>query len=350
MGDTPVFLWLGHAVDALALGYITEITSKLTAWLTGIAAAGMALWLAITGSATASGLVANPVGTLTSQAFKKVWILVFALNAALFSDSVVRVTDAMANGFTGLFAPENTPLTGGGGAAGGGGTASVWTVLADFDATAWALVVKVAKGIGMNLKFPVVFLALLLFSVGNLAIECIALYVCLVAKIHRTFILAVGPLFILTLLHKESSGFFKGWLHLLASTVVLLWMVFFALGFAMYVSGYIAEGVTAGLDADNLLKLAGSYCAILIGLAWVLLNAPAWSAAMTGGAPMQLGTSVMQSAANTYLLAKGGKGGSTPNLPNTAGNNVGYALGHMAGSAVQTAYQRMAALGRSNRT
>lgn len=63
---------------------------------------------------------------------------------------------------------------------------------------------------------------------------------------------------------------------------------------------------------------------------------------------MQLGTSVMQSAANTYLLAKGGaNGGSTPNLPNTAGNHVPYALGHMAGNAVNTAYQRMAAWGRS---
>lgn len=344
MGDVPVFLWLGQAVDNLALGYITHVTSTLAAWLTGIAAAGMALWLALTGSATASGLVASPVGTLTSQAFKKVWVLVFACNAALFSDAVVGVTDSMANAFTSLFAPADTPLD----AAGGAGP-SVWNVLATFDAKAWDLVVQVAKGIGMNFEAPVVILALLLFALGNLAIECIALYVCLVAKIHRTFILAIGPLFILTLLHKESSGFFKGWLHLLASTVVLLWMVFFALGFAMYASGFIADGVTSGLDADNLLKLAGSYCAVLIGLAWVLLNAPAWAAAMTGGAPMQLGTSVMQSAANTYLLAKGGKGNSTPGLGNTAGNNVGYALGHLAGGAVKTAYQRMAALGRSNR-
>jgi type IV secretion system protein VirB6 len=346
MGDVPVFVWLGQAVDKLALGYLTHITSTLSAWLTGIAAAGMALWLALTGSATASGLVANPVGTLTSQAFRKVWVLVFACNAALFSSTVVSVTDSMANGFTALFAPADTPLD-----TAGGASPSVWSVLARFDALAWDLIVQVCKANGLTLLLPVQLLALALFALGNLALECIALYVCLVAKIHRTFVLAIGPLFILTLLHKESSGFFKGWLHLLASTVVLLWMVFFALGFAMFVSGHIAEGVASGLDADNLLKLAGSYCAILVGLAFVLLNAPAWAAAITGGAPMQLGTSVMQSAANTYLLAKGGaKGGSTPGLPNTAGNNVPYALGHMAGNAVNTAYQRMAALGRSNST
>lgn len=343
MGEVPVFLWLGQAVDGLALGYITNITSKLAGWLTGIAAAGMALWLALTGSATASGLVANPVGTLTSQSFKKVWVLVFACNAAFFASSVVSVSDAMANGFTGLFAPGDTPLD-----SAGGASPTVWSVLADFDARAWGLVVKISKVNALTLSLPIYLLALALIALGNLALECIALYVCLVAKIHRTFVLAIGPLFILTLLHKETSGFFKGWLHMLLSTVVLLWMVFFALGFSMYVSGIIASGVTDGMEADNLIKLAGSYCVIMVGLAFVLLNAPAWAAAMTGGAPMQLGTSVMQSAANTYLLAKGGaNGGSMPSLPNTAGNHVPYALGHMAGSAAHTAYQRMAAWGRS---
>lgn len=342
MGDVPVFMWVGDAVDHLALGYLTNITSKLAAWLTGIAAAGMALWLAITGSATASGLVANPVGTLTSQAFKKVWVMVFACNAALFAGVAVTGTDAMANGFTALFAPGDTPLDGGGGTS-----TSVWTVLQDFDAQAWGLLVKISKVNALTISLPLYLLAMALIAVGNLALECIALYVCLVAKIHRTFVLAIGPLFILTLLHKETSGFFKGWLHMLFSTVVLLWMVFFALGFSMYVSGTIASGVTDGIKADNLIKLAGSYCVIMVGLAFVLLNAPAWSAAMTGGAPMQLGTSVMQSAANTYLLAKGGaNGGSMPNLSNTAGNNVPYALGHMAGNAAHTAYQRMAAWGR----
>jgi type IV secretion system protein VirB6 len=326
----------------MALGYVTHIVSRLTAWLTGIAAAAMTLWIIFTGGATAAGFVANPVATLTSQLFKKIWVLAFATMGAVYMGTVVMLTNDLADGMAALFLPPDAAMK--------AGINSVWDVMSDFDKTAWDMVAAVGRSMSLDLKLPIVVTSLLLVAVGTLALEIAALYVCFVAKIHRTFILAIGPLLILTLLHKETAGFFKAWLHLLASTVVLILLVFFALGFGMFAGGRLADGVVYGMDADNLVKLCGTYCAAMFGLGLVLLNAPAWATALTGGAPMQMGTSLMQQAANTYLIAKGRGGAGTGNLGNTAANNVPYALGHMAGQAARTAYQRMAALGRSRRS
>jgi type IV secretion system protein VirB6 len=346
MGEELALAWLGRAVDGMALGYITFIVGRLTAWLTGIAAAAMTLWIIFAGGATAAGFVANSVATLTSQLFKKVWVLAFSTMAAVYMGTVVNVTNAMADGMASLFLPPDAIMK---------STAqSVWDVMTAFDEKAWDMVSQIGMSMSVSLKLPIVILAMLLVAVGTLALEVAALYVCFVAKIHRTFILAIGPLFILTLMHKETAGFFKAWLHLLASTVVLILLVFFVLGFGMFAGGRLADGVVYGLDADNLLKLCGTYCAVMLGLGLVLVNAPAWATALTGGAPMQMGTSLMQQAANTYLLARANRQGGG-NLGNTAGNasgsyGLGLALGSMAGDAARTAYQHMAALGRSRRS
>ncbi len=341
MGDELALAWLGRAVDSMALGYITFIVSRLTAWLTGIAAAAMTLWIIFAGGATAAGFVANPLATLTSQLFKKIWVLAFATMAAVYIGTVVTLTNDLADGMAGLFLPQNAEMRYG---------KTVWDVMTEFDHKAWEMVAAIGRSMSLDLNLPIVVLALLLVAAGTLALEVAALYVCFVAKIHRTFILAVGPLFILSLLHKETAGFFKAWLHLLVSTVVLILLVFFALGFGMFAGGRLADAVVYGMDADNLIKLCGTYCAVMFGLGLVLVNAPAWATALTGGAPMQMGTSLMQQAANTYLLAKGRGGAGAGGLGNTATNNVPYALGHMAGQAARTAYQSMAALGRSRRS
>jgi type IV secretion system protein VirB6 len=67
-------------------------------------------------------------------------------------------------------------------------------------------------------------------SFGNVIFLCIALFVVTLAKLFLTFVIAVGPLFILCLAWRPTARFFDSWLSMVLNAVVLTWFAFFALG------------------------------------------------------------------------------------------------------------------------
>ena len=62
---------------------------------------------------------------------------------------------------------------------------------------------------------------------------CIALFVVSLAKLFLTFVIAVGPIFVLCLAWRPTARFFDSWLSMVLNAVVLTWFAFFALGLSV---------------------------------------------------------------------------------------------------------------------
>src|SRR5678816_1206902 len=72
---------------------------------------------------------------------------------------------------------------------------------------------------------------------------CIALFVVTLAKLFLTFVIAVGPIFILCLAWRPSQRFFDSWLSMLLNAVVLTWFAFFALGISAFMGQVLVQAV-----------------------------------------------------------------------------------------------------------
>ena len=87
-------------------------------------------------------------------------------------------------------------------------------------------------------------LAAAIFSIGSVLFLCMALFVVTLAKLLLTFVIAVGPLFILCLAWRPTARFFDSWLSMVLNSVVLAWFAFFALGLSAYVGMGIFQAIT----------------------------------------------------------------------------------------------------------
>jgi type IV secretion system protein VirB6 len=72
------------------------------------------------------------------------------------------------------------------------------------------------------------------FSIGSVVFLCIALFVVTLSKLFLTFVIAVGPLFVLCLAWRPTARFFDSWLSMVLNAVVLTWFAFFALGLSAF--------------------------------------------------------------------------------------------------------------------
>jgi hypothetical protein len=78
------------------------------------------------------------------------------------------------------------------------------------------------------------FLAAAIFSIGSIVFLCIALFVVTLSKLFLTFVIAIGPLFVLCLAWRPTARFFDSWLSMVLNAVVLTWFAFFALGLSAF--------------------------------------------------------------------------------------------------------------------
>jgi type IV secretion system protein VirB6 len=83
------------------------------------------------------------------------------------------------------------------------------------------------------MRLDLVFAAVVT-AFGNVIFLCIALFVVTLAKLFLTFVIAVGPLFVLCLAWRPTARFFDSWLSMVLNSVVLTWFAFFALGLSIY--------------------------------------------------------------------------------------------------------------------
>jgi type IV secretion system protein VirB6 len=181
-----------------------------------------------------------------------------------------------------------------------------------------------------------------IFSIGSVCFLCIGLFVVTLAKLFLTFVIAIGPLFILCLAWRPTARFFDSWLSMVLNSVVLTWFAFFALGLSTYMGAAMFKAIIDGGGflggTFNVLGEATRYCVLMILMAIICFQAPSLASALTGGAAVQQGIQMIQNAMMVSGLrsassARGAGAAGAAGGVVRAGAGLPYAAGQATGAA-----------------
>lgn len=332
---------------AFVANYAQNIATTLAAGLAVPALALVTAQIVIFGLAVMRGEAQEPIGQFAWTMVRTMAILTFAIGGLAYTQWVIPSATEAQDGMAAMFV-RGLPA----------GT-SAFAALDAANNQANDLLKLLWRDASM-LRLDLV-LASVLFSAGTAAFLFVGLAVTFVSRVLMVFSLAVGPLFILSLLFKPTRRFFDSWLSMLLSAAVMSWFVFFALGLSLNVAGRVVDVinrsgafVSGALDGVNAVEASGTYLAVMAALAFVLYQAPRLASALTGGPAVQSGLALVSGyigGAQAISAGRQGNTGSAGAPGQTNGGSISrmptpYAAAHAAGSAARHAYQRIAARGR----
>jgi type IV secretion system protein VirB6 len=350
-----MFTWVGAQFTSILSTYVLGVVSTLMTAIAPIALTSMTLWVTLYGWAVLRNEVSETVPTFLWKVFKIGLVLAFALQSGFYISNVADTADALATGVATTFLPAAAdPLT----------IASPYALLDAFNDKASQLVLDLLKDAGITRLD--LLLAAVVCSIGNVVFLCIALFVVTLAKLFLTFVIAVGPIFILCLAWRPTARFFDSWLSMVLNAVVLTWFAFFALGLSVYMGQAMVRVVqdNGGFLGPNFNVVGESlrYCVVMILMAIICFQAPSLASALTGGAAIQQGIQMVQnammvaglrsaSAARTGSGAASTAGGviragaGVPHTVAAAGAGLAGAMSTRAGTALRhgVGYARAAA-------
>lgn len=322
-----MFAWVGSQFDAILSSYVLGVVSALMAAIAPIALTAMTIWVALYGWAVLRNEVSETVPTFVWKVFKIGLVLAFALQSGFYISNVSDTANALAMGVASTFLPSGVdPST----------VSSPYALLDKFNDDASVQVADIMKEASM---FRLdLLLAGAIFSIGSVLFLCIGLFVVTLAKLFLTFVIAVGPLFILCLAWRPTARFFDSWLSMVLNAVVLTWFAFFALGLSAFMGHQIFLAIHSGGGflggAFNVLGEATRYCVLMILMAILCFQAPSLASALTGGAAIQQGIQMIQNAMMVSGLRSSRGAGAASGAGGVirSGTGLPYAAGAAAGS------------------
>ena len=321
-----MFAWVGSKFDAILSTYVLGVVSALMTAIAPIALTAMTIWVALYGWAVLRNEVSESVPTFLWKIFKIGLVLAFALQSGFYIANVSDTANALAMGVASTFLPTGVdPAT----------VATPYVLLDKFNDDASAQVADIMKEASM---FRLdLLLAAATFSIGSVLFLCVGLFVVTLAKLFLTFVIAIGPLFILCLAWRPTTRFFDSWLSMVLNAVVLTWFAFFALGLSAYMGAAMFKAILDGGGflggSFNVLGEATRYCVLMILMAIICFQAPSLASALTGGAAILQGIQMVQNAMMVGGLRSSSFARGT--RPATAGGVIraGAGLAHVAGQA-----------------
>jgi type IV secretion system protein VirB6 len=265
------------------------------------------------------------------KVFKIGLVLAFALQSGFYISNVSDTANALAMGVASTFVPTGVdPAT----------VSTPYALLDKFNDDASVQVADIMKEASM-FRLDLV-LAAAIFSIGSVCFLCIGLFVVTLAKLFLTFVIAIGPLFILCLAWRPTARFFDSWLSMVLNSVVLTWFAFFALGLSTYMGAAMFKAIIDGGGflggTFNVLGEATRYCVLMILMAIICFQAPSLASALTGGAAVQQGIQMIQNAMMVSGLrsassARGAGAAGAAGGVVRAGAGLPYAAGQATGAA-----------------
>jgi type IV secretion system protein VirB6 len=321
-----MFTWVGAQFTSILNTYVLGVVSSLMTALAPVALSAMTLWVALYGWAVLRNEVQETLPTFMWKVFKIGLVLAFALQSGFYITHVAETADALAMGVASTFLPAAADPT---------ALASPYALLDAFNDRANQLVLDLLKDAGI-MRLDLLFAAVV-SSLGNVIFLCIALFVVSLAKLFLTFVIAVGPLFILCLAWRPTARFFDSWLSMVLNSVVLTWFAFFALGLSVHMGDAMVQAIQeqGGFMGPtfNVVGESLRYCVVMVLMAIICFQAPSLAAALTGGAAVQQGIQMIQNAMMVSGLRSVAAGGSTGTGAGTSGGVVRPALSHIIGQA-----------------
>lgn len=347
-----MFQWAGGQFDAVLNTYVISVVSALMTAIAPLALSALTLWVLLYGWAVLRQDVSEPINTFVWKTFKIGLVLAFALQSGFYISNVAESANALALGVATTFLPDDARR---------GMVTTPYALLDQFNDSAGAQVADIMREASM-FRLDLV-LAGAIFSIGSVIFLCIALFVVTLSKLLLTFVIAVGPLFILCLAWRPTQRFFDSWLSMLLNTVVLTWFAFFALGLSDFVGQRMFAAIQEGGgflgEAFNVLGEATRYSILMILMGIICFQAPGLASALTGGPAVQQGLQMVQNAMMIAGLrsVSASRGASGPDSGRSLGGGsirragLSAAAAQSAGaglrqgmSHVRTAAYRLAAL------
>lgn len=330
-----MFAWIGSKFDEVLSDYVLGVVTSLSAAITPVALSVMSLWVILHGWAVLRNEVSETVPAFVWRLFKVGVVLAFALQGGFYIANVAHTADSLAMGVASTFVPDRVdPAT----------VKTPYELLDRFNDDASKQVSDIMKEASM-FRLDLV-LAGVIFSVGSVVFLCVALFVVTLSKLFLTFVIAIGPLFVLCLAWRATARFFDSWLSMVLNAVVLTWFAFFALGLSTFMGAGLFRAINDGGGflggTFNVLGEATRYCILMILMAILCFQAPGLASALTGGVAIQQGMQIVQNA----LITSGVRGGygrygaRARALPVVRGPGAAYRAGHAVGSGVGTAWGR----------
>jgi type IV secretion system protein VirB6 len=345
-----MFTWVGNQFNAVLGTYVLNVVTALMAGIAPIALSAMTLWILLYGWAVLRNEVSETMPVFLWKVVKIGLVLAFALQAGFYITNVADTANALAAGVAATFLPA---------AADPNAVTSPYALLDAFNDQASLLVMDLLKDAGIT-RLDLLFAAVVT-AFGNVVFLCIALFVVTLSRLFLTFVIAVGPIFVLCLAWRPTARFFDSWLSMVLNAVVLTWFAFFALGLSLYMGQAMVQAVQSqgGFSGPTFNAVGESlkYCVIMVLMAIICFQAPSLASGLTGGAAVQQGIQMIQNAmmvsglrsASTARSAGGGSGGVVrpgAGLPYMAGQATGATVvaARQGAAAVRTAAYRLAAL------
>lgn len=325
-----MFAWMGSKFDAILGNYVLGVVSALMNAIAPIALTAMTIWVSLYGWAVLRNEVSETVPIFLWKVFKIGLVLAFALQSGFYIANVSDTANALAMGVANTFLPAGVdPAT----------VATPYALLDKFNDDATAQIADIMKEASM---FRLdLLLAAAIFSIGTIVFLCIGLFVVTLAKLFLTFVIAIGPLFILCLAWRPTARFFDSWLSMVLNAVVLTWFAFFALGLSAFMGNQMFVAIQSGGGflgtTFNVLGEATRYCVVMILMGIICFQAPSLASALTGGAAIQQGIQMIQNA----MMVSGLRSASAARAsgPAAAGGVIqaGAGVPHAAGTAAHAA-------------
>lgn len=326
-----MFSWVGSQFDGVLNTYVLGVVTALMAGIAPIALTAMTLWVALYGWAVLRNEVSETLPVFMWKVFKIGLVLAFALQSGFYISNVSDTANALATGVATTFLPTvANPAT----------IATPYAILDAFNDKASQLVLDLLKEAGI-MRLDLVFAAVVT-AFGNVIFLCIALFVITLAKVFLTFVIAVGPLFVLCLAWRPTARFFDSWLSMVLNAVVLTWFAFFALGLSAYMGDALVQAIQdqGGFlgPTFNVVGESLKYCIVMILMAIICFQAPSLASALTGGAAVQQGIQMIQNAMMVSGLrsassARGAGAAGAAGGVVRAGAGLPYAAGQATGAA-----------------
>jgi type IV secretion system protein VirB6 len=325
-----MFTWVGAQFTSILSTYVIDVVRALMAAITPIALTAMTLWVTLFGWAVLRQEVSETLPAFVWKVVKIGLVLAFALQSAFYMANVADTADSLAMGVATTFLPASIDRA---------TVTSPYALLDKFNDDASAQVSDIMKDAGiMRLDL---LLAAAVFSIGSVIFLCIALFVITLSKLLLTFVIALGPLFILCLAWRPTQRFFDSWLSMVLNAVVLTWFAFFALGLSAFMGASMFKAIQDGggfLGAHfNVLGEATRYCVLMILMAILCFQAPSLASALTGGAAVQQGMQMLQNALMIAGLRSVAAGRGAAAAPGAAGGIVRRGAGLPARAAQSAA-------------
>lgn len=334
-----MFTWVGSQFDSVLSTYVLGVVAALMTGIAPVALTVMTLWVALYGWAVLRNEVSETLPVFMWKVFKISLVLAFALQSGFYISNVSDTANALATGVASTFLAA---------AANPAAVTTPYAILDSFNDKASQLVIDLLKDAGIT-RLDLMFAAVVT-AFGNVIFLCIALFVVTLAKLFLTFVIAVGPIFVLCLAWRPTARFFDSWLSMLLNSVVLTWFAFFALGLSVYMGDAMVQAIQdqGGFQGPtfNVVGEAMRYCVVMILMAIICFQAPSLASALTGGAAVQQGVQMIQNAMMVSGLrsasaSRGASAASTAGGVIRAGAGMPLAIGRASGAA-STAGNRFA--------